>query len=90
MIGFRFGDEGCVVDVGLEGIRTRRREAEGCELIVSTSPISLASVVYDGRPVSEVEASGELKLSGDRALFDRFAGSDRDGLMVNRLRCPRR
>ena len=36
--------------------------------------MSLASVVYGGRPVSDAEASGELILTGDRALFDRFVG----------------
>jgi DNA-binding HxlR family transcriptional regulator len=71
-IAFRFGDEAFVVNVGREGIRTRRGEPEGCALAVSTNPISLASVVYGGRPVSDAEASGELTLTGDRALFDRF------------------
>jgi DNA-binding HxlR family transcriptional regulator len=73
-IGFRFGDEVFVVDFRSEGIRTRRGEPEGCALVVSTNPISLASVVYGGRPVLDAEASGELTLTGDRALFDRFIG----------------
>ena len=73
-IGFRFGAEGFVVGFGPEGVRTRRGEPEGCALVVSTNPMSLASVVYGGRPVSDAEASGELKLTGDRALFDRFVG----------------
>ena len=73
-IGFRFGDEAFVVDFGPEGIRARRGEPEGCALVVSTNPMSLASVVYGGRPVLDAEASGELTLTGDRALFDRFVG----------------
>jgi DNA-binding HxlR family transcriptional regulator len=73
-IGFRFGDEAFVVDFGPEGSRIRRGEPEGCALLVSTNPISLASVVYGGRPVLDAEASGELTLTGDRALFDRFVG----------------
>ena len=73
-LGFRFGDEAFVVDFGPEGIRTRRGEPDGCALVVSTNPISLASVVYGGRPVSDAEASGELTLTGDRALFDHFIG----------------
>ena len=71
-IGFRFGDEAFVVDFGPEGVRTRRGEPEGCTLVVVTNPMSLASIVYGGRPVSDAEASGELSLTGDRALFDRF------------------
>jgi DNA-binding HxlR family transcriptional regulator len=73
-IGFRFRDEAFVVDVSPEGIRARRGEPEGCALMVSTNPISLASVVYGGRPVLDAESSGELMLTGDRALFDRFVG----------------
>jgi DNA-binding HxlR family transcriptional regulator len=73
-IGFRFGDEAFVVDFGPEGIRTRRGDPEGCSLVVSTNPMSLASVVYGGRPVLDAEASGELRLTGDRTLFDRFVG----------------
>jgi DNA-binding HxlR family transcriptional regulator len=71
-IGFRFGDEAFVVDFGSEGIRTRRGEPEECALVVSTNPVALASVVYGGRPVLDAEGSGELRLTGDRALFDRF------------------
>jgi len=73
-LGFRFGDEAFVVDFGPEGVGTRRGESEGCALVVSTKPISLASIVYGGRPVLDAEASGELTLTGDRALFDRFVG----------------
>lgn len=71
-IGFRFGDEAFVVDFGPEGVRTRRGEPDGCALTISTNPISLAAVVYGGRPVAKTEATGEMRLTGDRALFDRF------------------
>ena len=73
-LGFRFGDETFVVDLGPEGIRARRGEPERCALMVSTDTVSLASVVYGGRPVADAEASGELVLTGDRALFERFVG----------------
>ena len=71
-IGFRFGAEGFVVDFGSDGVRTRRAEPDGCSLKVETNPMSLASVVYGGRPVKDAEASGELTLTGERALFNRF------------------
>jgi DNA-binding HxlR family transcriptional regulator len=73
-IGFRFGDEAFVVAFGPEGIYTRRDEPEKCAVVIQTNPMSLASVVYGGRPVSDAEATGELTLTGDRALFERFAG----------------
>jgi hypothetical protein len=71
-IGFRFGAEGFVVDFNSNGVRTQRDEPEGCVLVVETNPMSLASVVYGGRPVRDAEASGELALTGNRALFGRF------------------
>jgi hypothetical protein len=55
-------------------MRTRRDEPDGCALIVSTDPMSLASVVYGGRSVSDLEVTGELTLTGDRALFERVVG----------------
>jgi DNA-binding HxlR family transcriptional regulator len=71
-IGFRFGEEGFVVEVGSDGILVRRADPVGPALTVSTDPMSLASVVYGGRPIADVEAAGDLTLAGDRALFDRF------------------
>lgn len=71
-IGFRFGADGFVVDFGPEGVRARRAEPRDCALMVATNPMSLASLVYGGRPVAEAVVAGELTLTGDRALFDRF------------------
>jgi DNA-binding HxlR family transcriptional regulator len=73
-IGFRFGDDAFVVDFGPAVVHTRRDETRGCALLIATNPISLASVVYGGRPISDAEATGELTLVGNRALFDRFIG----------------
>jgi DNA-binding HxlR family transcriptional regulator len=71
-IGFYFGADGFVMEFGSEGIRIRRAEPDDCALTVNTNPMSLASVVYGGRPVADAEAAGELTLTGDRTLFDRF------------------
>lgn len=71
-IGFRFGADGFIVDFGPEGIRPRRAEPRDCALTVAVNPMSLASLVHGGRPVAEAEAAGELTLTSDRALFDRF------------------
>ena len=71
-IGFRFGTDGFVVDFGPEGVLPRRADPGGCALTVAATPMSLASVVYGGRRVADAEAEGELTLTGDRQLFDRF------------------
>ena len=71
-IGFRFGTDGFVVDFGPEGVLPRRADPGGCALTVAATPMSLGSVVYGGRRVADAEAEGELALTGDRQLFDRF------------------
>jgi DNA-binding HxlR family transcriptional regulator len=71
-VGFRFGADGFVVDFGPEGVRPRRADPGGRALTVEANPTSLASLVYGGRPIADAEAKGELTLTGDRQLFDRF------------------
>ena len=71
-IGFRFGRDGFVIDFGPEGVRPRRADPGGCALTVAATPMSVASLVYGGRRVADAEAEGELTLTGDRQLFDRF------------------
>jgi DNA-binding HxlR family transcriptional regulator len=71
-IGFRFGTDGFVIDFGPEGVRPRRADPGGCALTVAATPTSLASLVYGGRRMADAEAKGELTLTGDRKLFDRF------------------
>jgi hypothetical protein len=71
-IGFRLGADGFVIDFGPEGVRPRREEPQGCTLTVAADPMTLAALIYGGRPIADAEASGELELTGDRQLFDRF------------------
>jgi DNA-binding HxlR family transcriptional regulator len=71
-VGFRFGADGFVIDFGPEGVRPRRADPGGCGLTVAANPMSLASIIYGGRPAAVGEAKGELTLTGDRQLFDRF------------------
>src|SRR5262249_25686784 len=71
-IGFRFRADGFVVDFDPEGAHPRRAEPQGCALTVAADPPTLAWLVYGGRRLADAEASGELALTGDRKLFDRF------------------
>jgi DNA-binding HxlR family transcriptional regulator len=71
-IGFRFGADGFVVQFGPDGVLARRADPQGCALTVAVEPTTLAALVYGGRPVADAEAKGELTLTGDRKLFDRF------------------
>ena len=71
-VGFRFGAESFVAVVDESGIAIRRGEADGATVVFDTDPPTLASVVYGGRPLADAEAAGALRLSGDRALGERF------------------
>ncbi|MEZ5935202.1 MAG: hypothetical protein R3F54_25400 [Alphaproteobacteria bacterium] len=68
----RFGADGFVVDLDAGGLRGRRDEPEGCAVVVATDPMSLASVVYGGRPTADAVAHGDMTVPGERVSFERF------------------
>ncbi len=72
-IGFRFGEDAFVVMVGLGGLSSARAQPEGCAVVAATDPMTLAYVVYGGRPLADAEADNKLALTGDRMMFERFA-----------------
>jgi DNA-binding HxlR family transcriptional regulator len=71
-IGFRFGPERFVALVDGDGIAINREEPEGVDAVADTDPMTLASIVYGGRPIVDAEAAGVLTVSGDRAAFSHF------------------
>ena len=71
-IELRFGAEVFALETDAHGLRAQRGAADGADFVVATNPMSLASVVYGGRPIDDAEASGEISLTGDSALFARF------------------
>jgi DNA-binding HxlR family transcriptional regulator len=72
-IGFRFGAESFVAHLTGEGIAVRRDDPEGRALLFDTDQMTLASVVYGGRPIADAEGAGAMRVVGDRALAERFA-----------------
>lgn len=71
-IGFRFGSEPFLTRVAGGQIAVRRAEPDMAQAVFETDPMTLASIVYGGRPIDDAEAVGALMLSGDRALAERF------------------
>jgi DNA-binding HxlR family transcriptional regulator len=69
-IGFRFGAEGFIATIG-DWIEVERAEPGG-DVIFDTDPMTFVSIVYGGRPIADAEAAGDLRLTGDRALAERF------------------
>ncbi len=71
-IGFRFGNETFLAVVDDRGITIRRDDPSGAAVMFDTNPMTLASVVYSGRPLADAEQAGQLTLTGDRGLAERF------------------
>lgn len=70
-VGFRLGEEQFLAVVNDSGIAIRRGEPAG-DVVFDTDPVTLASIVYGGRPIADAESAGVLTITGDRALAARF------------------
>lgn len=65
-VAFRLGPESFVARVDAAGIAIRRDEPGEGDAVISTDPMTLASVVYGGRPIEDAEAAGAFALTGNR------------------------
>lgn len=70
-IGFAMGAEHFVATLEPDQIAIRRSE-DPSDARFESDPMTLASVVYGGRPLADAEGAGVLTISGDRALAERF------------------
>lgn len=70
--GFRFGDETFRTTLADGRLAVRRDGIEGADVIFSTDPMTLASMVYGGRAFAEAERDGALAVIGNRTLAKRF------------------
>jgi len=71
-IGFRFGEDAFLAVVDEEGITIRREDPRGADALFDTDPMTLASIVYGGRPIADAEGAGVLTFTGDRLLAEQF------------------
>ena len=76
-IGFEFGEERFIGDLA-HGRLAIARAAEGegapADITFAGGPGALAAAVYGGEPLAALEAAGELRVLGERALAERFFG----------------
>lgn len=72
VIGFRFGDEEFRAHIANGEIPIRRGEAEGAEVILATTPVTLAAAVYGGAGLEALENASALSIEGNRSLAERF------------------
>ena len=71
-VGFRFGAETFLAVVDASGITIRRADPDGAVVVFETDPMTLASVVYGGRPIADAVTAGALTIGGDAALAETF------------------
>jgi len=71
-IGFRLGDEGFLALADEAGIAIRRGDPGEADTIFVSDPVSIASVVYGGRPIADAEEAGVLTIKGSRVLARLF------------------
>ncbi|WP_240886110.1 winged helix-turn-helix transcriptional regulator [Sphingomonas sp. SFZ2018-12] len=71
-LGFRIGPESFVIRIADGRLDSGRGDPDGADLVLTGDPVTIASIVYGGRPVDDAEAAGQLSVAGDRDLLARF------------------
>ena len=62
-IGFRFGENGYVIDIEDGRLEARRADPQDCDLIFITTPGDLAGILYGGARLDLVGFEGDRKLA---------------------------
>ena len=54
------------------GFEVVRGGAEEPDATIEADPVTLAALVYEGRPLAEALRSGDIKIEGDESAVERF------------------
>lgn len=71
-IGFRIGGEAYFCEIRDGAIEVGRGETGEAEAVLAGDPATIAAAVYGGAPFRALEASGVLRVEGDRRTAERF------------------
>ena len=74
IVGFTFGEQEFVARIGDGALKPERRSVEGADAVFAGEVTAVPEYIYGKRPLSELETEGRLKVSGDRALAERYQG----------------
>ena len=72
VIGFRLGADVFRTRLDATGLAVTRAEPDDAAVIFDATPPAIAAIVYGGLPLADAEAADMLRLTGDRALAERF------------------
>lgn len=73
-IGFSLGDENFVAQISGNGLTIARSEPDKADVLITSTPVIMAAVVYAGLPLAEAVADGSIELAGDQNLAEQFIG----------------
>ena len=65
------------VHLGQGALEIERGELPGADVTVRCSPITLAGIVYGGRPIQDAQDDGSLAYTGDASVIARLVGAVR-------------
>ena len=71
-VGFRFPGVSFVGKLDAKELVIERGETDAADVVFETDPTRFVTLVYGKWPFEESEAEGRLRLTGDRALAQRF------------------
>jgi DNA-binding HxlR family transcriptional regulator len=61
--GFRFGDTSYSATLRDGSLQVTRGAADGCEVIMTTTPEGLAAVIYGGAPLESIQVDGDMDVA---------------------------
>jgi hypothetical protein len=65
------------VHLGRGALEIERGELPGADVTVRCAPITLAGIVYGGRPLQDAQDDGSLVYTGDASVIARLVGAVR-------------
>jgi DNA-binding HxlR family transcriptional regulator len=71
-IGLRCGDETFLARLKNAELAIEPTDLESAEVIFEGAPPAIGAAIYGGQPIAALEQAGALRVTGDRALAERF------------------
>jgi hypothetical protein len=71
-VGFRFGREEFLARLDNGAFTIARGDIAGADVVVEGDQNAWAGALYGGVPLKSLETSGALRVTGERALLDRY------------------
>jgi DNA-binding HxlR family transcriptional regulator len=72
LIGFRIGEDRFLLRIADGRLEPKRGEAQGADLVFTGASTAIAAAAFAGVPIAALEADGQLRVEGDRALAEHF------------------